>query len=75
MGLLDSPGERDEGGGKLWHSVVGPGREVVLGHCQGLLIQQGGLEEKLYMEMNGYITKDTMFVSQATDQSFHRVAI
>ena len=31
VGFLDPPDEGNEGGGKLWHSVVWPGREVVLG--------------------------------------------
>ena len=32
VGLLHSPDEGDEGGGKLGDSVVRPGGEVVLGH-------------------------------------------
>ena len=32
VGLLHSPDEGDEGGGKLGYTVVWPGGEVVLGH-------------------------------------------
>ena len=41
VGLLHSPDEGDEGGSKLGHSVVWPGGEVILCHCQRFLIWLG----------------------------------
>ena len=34
VGLLDPPDEGDEGSGIFWHSMIWPGGEVVLDHCQ-----------------------------------------
>ena len=39
VGLLDPPDEGDERRSKLGDSVIGPGGEVVLSHCQRLLVR------------------------------------
>ena len=45
VGLLDYHDEGDEGGGKLGHSMVWPGGEVILCHRQRFLICLGGLRD------------------------------
>ena len=53
---LHTADERDEGGGKLGHSVVRPGGEVILCHTQGLGIRF----ISLYQGKGGVVNKGTL---------------